>query len=109
MGDNDYGSTLAQLDNRLMNAALGVCVKRTGGFIQNQDLRIAEDGAGNGEPLALPAGEFYAAIANKGVIAVRQRENKFMRTSFLRRGDNLLVRRRTLCTLLTNLAFIMRV
>ena len=58
----------------------GAGIQRGGGFIENQDRCVAHDGAGNGQALALAGGQFAAALAQFGVVAVGQRLNKFVST-----------------------------
>ena len=43
------------------------------GFVQNQDGRVLEHGAGNGDALFLAAGELEAAFAHGGIPAFGQR------------------------------------
>ena len=49
---------------------LGLGVEARGGFVEDEDARIGQDGAGDGESLALAAAEFYAALADDGVVSV---------------------------------------
>ena len=51
---------------------LGAGVQRAGGLVQQQDRRVLEDGAGDGDALLLAARQFQAALAHHGVIAHRQ-------------------------------------
>ena len=41
------------------------------GFVEEQDFRVAENGAGKRDALALAAGEAAAAGADEGLVAVR--------------------------------------
>ena len=54
MGDDEGGAALTQGVERLLDFAFGVGVQRGGGFIENQDGRVLEQGAGDGDALALP-------------------------------------------------------
>ena len=56
---------------RRLDEPLGLGVERAGGLVEDQDRGVAEDGAGDGESLALAAGEVRAAFADDGVVAVR--------------------------------------
>ena len=47
---------------------LGVYVR--GRFIENEDARIAEDGAGNCDALFLTAGELAALFADAGIVTI---------------------------------------
>ena len=50
---------------------LGVDVR--GGLVEDQDARVAQDGAGERDALPLAAARARAALADLGVVAVRQR------------------------------------
>ena len=47
-------------------------VEVAGGFVEDQDLRVGEDGAGDGDALPLAAAELHAALADERVVAVGQ-------------------------------------
>jgi hypothetical protein len=47
-------------------------VEVAGRLVEDQDLRRGQDGARNGEPLLLSARQLDAALADEGVVAVRQ-------------------------------------
>ena len=55
---------------RGLHVALGFAVERRGGFVENQDRGVFEHGAGDGDALALAAGEPHAVFADQGVEAV---------------------------------------
>ena len=46
-----------QIGEQLQNLLLPLYVERAGRFVQNEDFRADDDGAGDGEPLALSAGK----------------------------------------------------
>src|SRR6185503_11346350 len=50
-----------------------------GRFVQNEDLRICEERACDGQALPLAAGELDSTFSNQGVVTVRQATNKFVR------------------------------
>src|SRR5690625_675336 len=54
-------------------------VDAAGGFTQNQNPRLTQQGTRQGETLTLAAGEAGAALAHGCVIALREIENEFMR------------------------------
>src|ERR1017187_7114628 len=70
--DDDYGAVLHQVGQRLLYQHFALRVQVAGGFVQDQDGRVLEQGARDGEALALSAGEFGAAIANHGLVAFRE-------------------------------------
>ena len=45
---------------------------RAGGVVQNQDLRLFQEGPGDAEPLALSAGHVGAALLDIGIVLVRK-------------------------------------
>ena len=55
-----------------LDRRLGGRVDRGGGVVEDQDARVGEQGAGDRDPLALAAGEGQAALADPGLVAVRQ-------------------------------------
>ena len=57
--------------------AFGVEIARR--FVEDEDLRVGEDGAGDGKALALPAGEFEAAFADERVVALGKFLDELMR------------------------------
>ncbi len=65
VGDDDAGAALHQALQRLLHQALALAVERGGGLIEQQDARVFEDRAGDGDALALPAAELDAALADQ--------------------------------------------
>ena len=65
MGNAD-GSVLLlkQLPKSLVNQGLGFGVERASGFVENEDIGVFNEGAGNGYALLLSAGELCAAGAD---------------------------------------------
>ena len=57
VGDGDRGATPGQGVEGLLDGTLGLGVECAGRLVEHQDPRVAEQGAGDGEPLLLPAGE----------------------------------------------------
>ena len=41
-----------------------------GGFIQDEDLRILQDGAGNGQELFLALGDVVGFLVDEGIVAL---------------------------------------
>ena len=61
-----------KLRQRWLDRPLGLGVERRGRLVQDQDRRVLEEHAGDGQALLLPAGEFHAALADDRVEPVRQ-------------------------------------
>ena len=52
-----------------LDRGLDLAVERGGGLVEHQDRRVLQDHAGDGDALALAAGELDAALADMGVVA----------------------------------------
>ena len=75
MRDDERGAVLRDAVERVLDVALGVAVERRSRFVEEEDRRAFEDGAGDGDALLLAAGEFQPALADFGLVALRrQRE-----------------------------------
>ena len=70
LGDDQLGHAGAGLFQRVAQRAVGLVVQRGEGIVEDEDLRPAADGAGDGQPLLLPAGEVRAALRDVAVVAV---------------------------------------
>ena len=73
VGDDDGGAVLHQVFQCRLNQPLGFVVQRAGGLIQNQNRRVSQQRAGNGDTLPLPAGKFQSVLADFGLQALRHR------------------------------------
>ena len=67
MGDDEGGAALGQLVKGPLDFGLGNAVQGGGSFVQDQDRRIFQEDAGNGDALLLPAGEERAPLPHVGV------------------------------------------
>src|SRR5262249_14979831 len=67
MRDRDQGAPVHQLAQRIADRLLAIGVERRGRLVEQQDRRVLEEGAGDGDALALPARELDAAVADEGV------------------------------------------
>ena len=47
-------------------------------LVEDQDARVGQEGAGDGNPLPLPAGESYAPLANLGIVSRRETGNELV-------------------------------
>lgn len=91
VGDDEYGAVAADGLHVLHNGAFGFVVERAGGFVENQDARVADQGAGDGDALALAAGQAGALFADFGVVAFGKFHNKVVGAGELgspRRSDS---------------------
>ncbi len=72
MGDDQRRAVGRDLVEGGLNFPLGMGVERRSGFVEQQDARPLEDGAGDGNPLLFAARQFQAVLADAGFIAVGQ-------------------------------------
>ena len=70
VGDDEHGAVGAELVECILDEAFGLAVEGRGGFVEDEDGGVFVHGAGDGEALALAAGEFGAALADDGVVAL---------------------------------------
>ena len=73
MRDGDHGAPAHQAAERFADRFLGFAVERRGGLVEQQDRRVLQERARNGDALALAARQLDAAVADHGRDAVRQR------------------------------------
>jgi hypothetical protein len=57
MGDDQHGAALRDLAHVLLDDALALIVERAGRLVEDQDARIGDERARDGDALTLPAGE----------------------------------------------------
>ena len=67
MGDDDGCAPLHQCRQCVLHQPFGSGVQRRGRLVQQQDGRIAQQGARNGDPLALATGQARTAFAQETV------------------------------------------
>ena len=70
MRDYHGGAVHHELFERVSDRRLVQGVEVRGRLVQDQYRRVLEKGAGDCDPLALPAGESHAALAHPGIEAV---------------------------------------
>ena len=68
--DGEGGAADLEFFQGFLDETFAVGVEGAGGFVEDEDLWIGDDGAGDAEPLALATGEAGAAFADRGVIAL---------------------------------------
>src|SRR3546814_5402204 len=84
MRDDKRGAMARNLIQFELNGALGARIERAGGLIENQDGWILEQCSGDGDALLFAAGQFQAAFAHLGLIAVRSEEHTSELQSLMR-------------------------
>ncbi|MNV55126.1 hypothetical protein D3C71_1473500 [compost metagenome] len=65
MGDGNRGTALHQVVERLLDFLLRLGVHGRGGLVQDQDARVDQQCAGNGNALALATRETLAALTHQ--------------------------------------------
>src|SRR5580704_8170030 len=74
--DHNRGAAAAHLLQRALDLLLGAGVERAGRLVEQQDVRVLEDGAGDRHPLLLAARELQPALAHGRLVALRQRHDE---------------------------------
>src|SRR5690606_15196818 len=72
VGDHQGGAAVHQPLQRRLHDGFALGVQRAGRLVQQQDRRVLQEGAGDGDALALAAGQAGARLAHSGGVAVRQ-------------------------------------
>ena len=85
MRDDQRGAIAHQLHQRFLDAAFGLVVQRRHGLVENQDGRVLEQRARNGDALALAAREQCAAVSDRRVQPLRQIRGEFVDVGDVRR------------------------
>ena len=81
-----------QFVQRGLHGAFGFGVERAGGFVEDENRRVLQNRAGDGEPLALAAGERHAFFADDGVKTVRLFHDEIVGVGMARGGDDFIAR-----------------
>ena len=84
VGDDDHGAPLRDARQVILDDLFAFGVQRRGRFVEDQDTRIVDQRAGNGDALALAARQVAAALVDDRVIAVGELEDELMCASQLR-------------------------
>ena len=87
VGDDDRRAAAHRGLERRLHGALAFGVERRGRFVEQQQRRILEDRARDGEPLALAAGQAQPALADLGSVALRQAQDELLDVRGARRGQ----------------------
>ena len=70
LGDDDLGGLGDVLAEALADQGIGAGIHRAGGVVQDEDLGLLQQGAGNAQALLLAAGDVGAALFDLGVVLV---------------------------------------
>ena len=91
VGDHEGGAVGPQCRHGLLDQHLGAGVDRGGRLVQDQQGRVGEEGAGDGDQLPLPRRDVGPLLLDRGVVALGQGAHETVHESGLRRGDDLCV------------------
>jgi hypothetical protein len=72
MGDKQDGSTRQSLIDGLFNGALQIPIKRAHRLVEDQELRISQDGACQTQTLTLPTGKAQSLLPYPSIVFVGQ-------------------------------------
>ena len=87
MRQDQRGAAGHQPIQRLLDDRLVLRIDRGQRLVQHQDRRVAQQRAGDGDALALAAGQARAALADHRLVAVRQRLDEVVRIGGAGGGD----------------------
>ena len=76
----------------LADHGVRVRIHGRGGIVQDQDLRLFQQSAGDAQALLLTAGNVAAALLDMGIVAVREAGDEFIGAGQLAGVDQFLVR-----------------
>ncbi len=79
VGDDDDGAAAHGMIERLLYGGFRFRIERRGRLVEQEDRRLADQRAGDRQPLALAAGQRHAVFADRRVVALRLRANEVMR------------------------------
>ena len=91
--DRDRRTPLGKTLERLLDEPFGLRVERRGGLVEHEDRRVPQDRPRNRHALPLAAREPVSALADDGVVPVRERCNELVDLCCPRRLLDLLVTR----------------
>src|SRR4051812_9953415 len=91
--DDECRSAFEQLGEGLLDQLLALGVEAAGGFVEDEDLWVGEDRAGDAETLALAAGELKAALTDERVVPVGETLDELVRVGTSGGVEDLLVGR----------------
>ena len=78
MGDDQRRPVGRDVIQCFLDVALGFGVERRGGFVEDENRGVFQDGAGDRQTLSLPAGEQHAVLADQRVEAQWQSIDKLI-------------------------------
>src|SRR5215472_3415146 len=97
MRDDEDGAAFGKPRHVLLDDPLALIVERARRFVEDQDARVGNERARDGQTLALAAREAGAALAHDGVVAIGELKDEIMGAGHLRGSNDLFNRHRAVC------------
>ncbi len=91
MRNGNHRAALHQTPQRLLDKMFGLTVEGGGRFVQDQDAGVLQDRPGDGDPLALTAGQLDALLADDRAVAERPAGYELVTFRLARDGGDVLV------------------
>lgn len=92
VGDEEGGAAAHGAFHGLEDFVLGARIDGRGGVVEDEDLRVEQQGARDGDALSLAAGEVHAGFAEHGVVAVLELGDEVVRAGDARGAFDLFAR-----------------
>jgi hypothetical protein len=93
MGNCDHCPTGRKPVQRFLDESLALIIECGSGLIEDEHGRVAQNGPGNGEALALAPRQRHASFTHEGAVALREIQDKFLGVGLACRGPQFGVRR----------------
>src|SRR4030095_1075129 len=90
MGNEEHRTSPTHVGKVALNNGFGLVVKSTGGFVEDEDTRVADQGTRNRQALTLATREGTAVLAHQGIVAFGQLQDEIVRPSEFGSLDNAL-------------------
>ena len=91
MSDHERSAAFAQFGERLLHVLFGFGVESRSWFIKQNNGRIFDQSARNGDALPLPAGKLHSMFADRRIVSGGEAEDEIVRMRGFRGGDDLVV------------------
>ena len=75
VGNHEGSAPLHEAFQGGADGGLGLGVHAGGGIVQDEDARVFQEGAGDGDALLLPARKGHAALPHQGIVTIGEGEN----------------------------------
>src|SRR6266508_1279147 len=93
VSNDETGASFHQAQQSFLDARLGARVYAGGGFVEDEDARVRQDGAGDRQQLALSLAEVAGTLGKFGLVALWQLADEVIGVREFRGFDAFLIRR----------------